>query len=164
MKGWYSLAKDTGCGCWQFLQDEIWSLFVCPLPTDSLQGARCGHRTKISFSTHLHFFCLPLTPLPVFSVSSAGLSTRCRGLFQGVATPAVLCHKEPARESKPLYYRWVFFACSSLVLYGISTYNRTFPCMEALCHKERSKQHSDQWEPNIFRHSSTNESWPDLWG
>ena len=28
---------------------------------------------------------------------------RCRGLFRGIASPAILCHKEPARESKAPY-------------------------------------------------------------
>ena len=28
---------------------------------------------------------------------------RCRGLFLGIASPAVLCHKEPARASKAPY-------------------------------------------------------------
>ena len=28
---------------------------------------------------------------------------RCRGLFRGIASPAVLCHKEPARTSKAPY-------------------------------------------------------------
>ena len=46
------------------------------------------------------------------------------GLFWGVATPAILCHKEPARRiQSPLLgalERWFFMAN-----------NRTFPCVEA---------------------------------
>ena len=34
----------------------------------------------------------------------------CRGLFRGVASPAVLCHKEPARASKAPFPRWFFMA------------------------------------------------------
>ena len=52
---------------------------------------------------------------------------QCRGLFRGVATPALLCHKEPARASKAPRGGFGtqnapiggYFACSSLVLYGI---------------------------------------------
>ena len=40
---------------------------------------------------------------------SQGCPPPCRGLFRGVATPAVLCHKEPARRIQS----------PSLVLYGI---------------------------------------------
>ena len=52
---------------------------------------------------------------------------RCRGLLRGISSPAVLCHKEPARRiQSPLLGaldRKIplggYFACSSLVLYGI---------------------------------------------
>ena len=37
------------------------------------------------------------------STPPPGLSTRCRGLYRLVATPAILCSKEPARASKAPY-------------------------------------------------------------
>ena len=56
--------------------------------------------------------------------------------FHGVATPVLLCHKEPARRiQSPLLgalERKIplggYFACSSLVLYGIR--DRWLPCTE----------------------------------
>ena len=53
---------------------------------------------------------------------------RCRGLFQGVATPAILCLciKNQLRHPKPPYY--LLLAGS---LWHKGAYNRTFPCMEA---------------------------------
>ena len=36
---------------------------------------------------------------------------RCRGLFRGIASPAVLCHKEQARHiQSPLLGCWFFMA------------------------------------------------------
>ena len=52
--------------------------------------------------------------------------------FHNVAAPALLCHKEPARRiQSPLLgalERKKYFACSSLVLYGVR--DRWLPCME----------------------------------
>ena len=59
---------------------------------------------------------------------------RCRGLFQGVATPAILCLciKNQLRHPKPPYY--LLLAGS---LWHKGAHDRTFPCMEAnYPHKE----------------------------
>ena len=50
--------------------------------------------------------------------------SRCRGLFRGVAPPALLCHKEPApRIHSPILGALERtkggFGCEKLVLYGI---------------------------------------------
>ena len=37
-----------------------------------------------------------------FSTQQSG-PPRCRGLLRGIASPALLCHKEPARASKAPY-------------------------------------------------------------
>ena len=60
---------------------------------------------------------------------------RCRGLLRGIASPAILCHKEPARASKaPLgaLERKMGVFCLLLAgsLWHKGAYNRTFPCME----------------------------------
>ena len=64
-----------------------------------------------------------------YHVSKTVWSTQCGDHFRGVdsdATPSLLCHKEPARIQSPLLgalERKIplggYFACSSLVLYGI---------------------------------------------
>ena len=54
----------------------------------------------------------------------------CRGLFRGVAPPALLCHKEPARRiQSPLLGAFCLLLAGSLWHKG--AYNRTFPWMEA---------------------------------
>ena len=56
--------------------------------------------------------------------------------LHSVTTPAILCHKEPARASKDLTGLSV---CSSLVLYGIKIvgfHARKGHGKAALCHKE----------------------------
>ena len=40
--------------------------------------------------------------LPGVAVEQTG-PPRCRGVVRGIATPALLCHKEPARASKAPY-------------------------------------------------------------
>ena len=58
----------------------------------------------------------------VWSLEQTG-PPRCRGLFRGVSSPAILCHKEPAWTSKAprggFETQNTPIACSSLVLYGI---------------------------------------------
>ena len=51
--------------------------------------------------------------LKVRQSQSRVVQSRSRGLFRGVASPAILCHKEPTRASQA-----GFLACSSLILYG----------------------------------------------
>ena len=53
---------------------------------------------------------------------------RCRGLFRGVATPAVLCYKEPDRRIQSPLLGALFLAGS---LWHKGAYRRTIPCMEA---------------------------------
>ena len=85
--------------------------------------------------------------------------------FHGVAPPALLCHKEPARRiQSPLLgaylglwtpMQWGYFAYSSLVLYGIR--DRWLPCTERsyygapLCHKEPAwdKKEKGLWMPEL---------------
>ena len=53
-----------------------------------------------------------------------------RGLFQGAAPPALLCHKETARRiQSPLLGAFCLFLAVSLWQKG--AYNRNFPCIEA---------------------------------
>jgi len=91
----------------------------------------------------------------------AGLP-RCRGLLRGVATPAVLCDKEPARRSSQLR------ALERKKTLAGSFWYRGIPIIEhgsqlSLCHKEPAR--SKQKDP-LPRWTSTNESGPHsyVWG
>ena len=55
--------------------------------------------------------------------------------FHDVATPALLCHKEPARRIGG------YCACSSLVLYGIR--DRWLPCTERSYYAIKNQRHHD---------------------
>ena len=48
--------------------------------------------------------------------------------FHDVAPPALLCHKEPAALDRKIPPYYLYFACSSLVLYCIR--DRWLPCTE----------------------------------
>ena len=51
----------------------------------------------------------------------------CPGLFRGVASPPVLCHKEPARASKaPYHFVFVFCLLPAGSLWHKGSYNRTY--------------------------------------
>ena len=81
--------------------------------------------------------------------------------YHDVATPALLCHKEPARRIQ----REVFCLLLAGSLWHKGAYNRNFPCMEAtypICHKEPARSWRstimkifqfykalDQWEPRL---------------
>ena len=51
-------------------------------------------------------------------------------VFRGIASPAVLRHKEPAWASKAPYLH-IFCLPLAGILWHKGAYTRTFPCMEA---------------------------------
>ena len=100
--------------------------------------------------------------------------SRSRGLFQGVAPPALLCHKETARRiQRSLLGTFCMFLAVSL--WHKVAYNRTFPCIEANYSYAIKKQkaprrglwmrragslwHKRHWRSNTMK-LSTNESGP----
>ena len=56
---------------------------------------------------------------------------QCRGLFRGVAPPALLCHKEPARRITKSPFLGAFFLILCGSLWHKGAYNRTSLWMEA---------------------------------
>ena len=75
--------------------------------------------TKAEFSTDQIRDSNKYLPITLTQCSPLSLVQECRASaligreLHSVATPALLCHKEPARASK------AYFVCPSLVLYGI---------------------------------------------
>ena len=87
----------------------------------------CSPAGEVSRLSHSRELIRADSPAVCISLMSQTGPPRCRGMFRGITSPTVLCHKEPARASKAPYKglcnannpHWWYFACSSLVLYGI---------------------------------------------
>ena len=61
------------------------------------------HQVVVEDSQECRDLLTALVPINSCLVREQTGPPRCRGLFRGIASPAVLCHKEPARASKAPY-------------------------------------------------------------
>ena len=92
-----------------------------------LSPQTCSPAGETSRLSHSRELIRADSPAVCISLMSQTGPPRCRGMFRGITSPTVLCHKEPARASKAPYKglcnannpHWWYFACSSMVLYGI---------------------------------------------